>query len=332
MLIEFQVDHVGGPEVLKLQDIPVPEPQDHEILIKVEWTGTNYFDTYKRSGLYPAKLPMTLGTDAVGIVVTLPRVQMVATSLPPLKIGQRVLTCEGAAFAEYMVAPWWQVAPLPDDIDPKSAVAMATSLFTAMYLVRESYQVKKGDWVLVRAAAGGVGLFLCQLCRYYGAHVIGTTSSESKVALARAHGAEHVFLTSNTSAENIEAVHRLTGNGVHVVYDGIGEATWEEDFQIVRPKGTIVSFGNASGPVLPFAPLKLSPKALKVTRPTLGPFIAEPEDFARYATEIFDLVKKGAIKTSIHKVYPFTVEGVAQSQLDITSRNTTGKLVIHVAN
>jgi NADPH2:quinone reductase len=135
-----------------------------------------------------------------------------------------------------------------------------------------------------------------KLCRYYGAHVIGTTSSESKVALARAHGAEHVFLTSNTSAENIEAVHRLTGNGVHVVYDGIGEATWEEDFQIVRPKGTIVSFGNASGPVLPFAPLKLSPKALKVTRPTLGPFIAEPEDFARYATEIFDLVKKGAIK------------------------------------
>jgi NADPH2:quinone reductase len=109
---------------------------------------------------------MTLGTDAVGIVVTLPKVQMVATSLPPLKIGQRVLTCESAAFAEYMVAPWWQVAPLPDEIDPKSAVAMATSLFTAMYLVRESYQVTKGDWVLVRAAAGGVGLFLCQVRRF----------------------------------------------------------------------------------------------------------------------------------------------------------------------
>lgn len=126
--------------------------------------------------------------------------------------------------------------------------------------------------------------------------MIGTTSSETKVALARAHGAEHVLLTSNTSAENVEAVHRLTGNGVHVVYDGIGEATWEEDFEVVRPKGTIVSFGNASGPILPFAPLKLSPKALKVTRPTLAPFIAEPEDFARYATEIFDLVKQGAIK------------------------------------
>jgi NADPH2:quinone reductase len=112
------------------------------------------------------------------------------------------------------------------------------------------------------------------------------------------HGAEHVLLTSNTSKDNIEAVHRITGRGVHVVYDGIGETTWEEDFQVVRPKGTIVSFGNASGPVPPFAPLKLSPKALKVTRPTLAPFIAEPEDFARYATEIFEIVRKGALQVS----------------------------------
>ncbi|GFZ46360.1 hypothetical protein JCM24511_04607 [Saitozyma sp. JCM 24511] len=328
-----QVPKTGGPEVLTLAEIPVPTPKDHEVLIKVNWTGTNYIDTYQRSGLYPKPLPFTAGQDAVGTLVSLPKVSMAHTSLPPLQIGQHVLTCQGSAFAEYMVAPWWQVAPIPDGIDLKEGVAMTTTLFTAMYLIRESYEVKKGDWILVRAAAGGVGLLLCQLGKYFGANVIGTVSTPEKAALAKSNGADHILLTSSPSSENVSTILSLTGGkGVHAVYDGVGKDTWEEDFEVVRPKATIVTFGNASGPVPPFAPLKLSPKALKVTRPTLGPFIAEPEDFARYAKEIFDIVQKGGLKFSIHKVYPFSAEGVAQSQMDIASRTTTGKLLIHVSD
>jgi NADPH2:quinone reductase len=200
------------------------------------------------------------------------------------------------------------------------------------------------------------------LCKYFGANVIGTTSTPEKAELAKANGADHVLLTTASSEDNIAAIKKLTGKGVHVVYDSVGRDTWEEDFEVVRPKATIVSFGNSSGPVPAFEPLKLFAKALKVTRPTLGPFMVEPEDFARYATEIFDIVKKGGLKVnprstaliavaglislsdgspqtvsnrpqfSIYKVYPFTAEGVAQTQLDITSRSTTGKLIIHVSD
>ncbi|RSH80798.1 hypothetical protein EHS25_006967 [Saitozyma podzolica] len=317
------VSETGGPDVLSLDEIPVPTAEDHEVLIKVEWTGTNYIDNsrlltfpYKRSGLFPVQLPFTLGHDAVGTIVSLPKVPMAHTSLPPLQVGLRVLTCRGSAFAEYMVAPWWQVAPLPEGIDPKEGVAMATTEFTSMYLLRGSYKVKKGDW----------------LCKYFGANVIGTTSTPEKAELAKANGADHVLLTTASSEDNIAAIKKLTGKGVHVVYDSVGRDTWEEDFEVVRPKATIVSFGNSSGPVPAFEPLKLFAKALKVTRPTLGPFMVEPEDFALYATEIFDIVKKGGLKFSIYKVYPFTAEGVAQTQLDITSRSTTGKLIIHVSD
>ncbi|GFZ44358.1 hypothetical protein JCM24511_02080 [Saitozyma sp. JCM 24511] len=312
----IQVPKTGGPEVFTLAEIPVPTPKDHEVLIKVQWTT----------------LPFTAGQDAVGVLVTLPKSSMSHISLRPLQLGQRVLTCQSSSFAEYMVAPWWQVAQIPEGIDSKEAVAMATTLFTAMYLVRESYDVKKGDWMLVRAAAGGVGLLLCQLGKYFGANVIGTVSTPEKATLAKSAGADHILLTSTPSEENVKTIMSHTGGkGVHVVYDSIGKDTWEEDFEVVRPKATIVTFGNSSGPIPPFAPLKLFPKALKVTRPTLSQFIEEPEDFARYATEIFDIVKKGGLKFSIHKVYPFTVEGVAQSQRDMASRGTTGKLLIHVS-
>jgi len=326
----IQVEKTGGPEQCVLNEIPVPTPKADEVLIKVEWTGANFIDNYYRSGLYPRDLPFTLGQDAVGILVQLPS-GITPTSLPALKLGQRVLAPAGASFAEYVVNPWWKVAPLPEYIEPKEAVALATTGFTAMTLVKEAYEVKKGDWVLVRAAAGGVGILLCQLCKSIGAHVIGTTSSAEKAEVAKANGADVVLLSTDSSEANVSKILELTGLGVHVAYDGVGKDTWEEDFLVVRPKGMIVTYGNSSGPVPPFAPLKLGPKSLKVTRPRMDPFISTPEEFAYYANEIFDTYKKGGLKVTIGKEYPFTAEGVAQTQIDITSRGTIGKLVIHVS-
>lgn len=290
------VEKTGGPEVNVLRDVPVPKPKDDEVLIKVEWTGANYIDNYRRSGLYKLELPFTQGQDVVGTIVTLPKAAH-ATALGELKVGDRVWTPTGASFAEYATAPWWKVAPLPANVDPKDGVSMATVALTAVALVREAYAVKKGDYILVRAAAGGVGLVLTQLGKYLGAHVIATTSTKEKAELAKANGAEAVLLTSNSSEENVKEINRLSeGKGVHAVFDGVGADTWEENFNVVRTNATIVTFGNASGPVPPFSPLKLSPKCLKVTRPTLFPYIATPEDFATLAKEVTDVVAKGAVK------------------------------------
>jgi NADPH2:quinone reductase len=258
-------------------------------------------------------MPFTLGGGFVGTVVTLPASLPPATgSLPQLALGQTVLTNAAGAFAEYAVAPAHQVAALPEDVDPKDGVHMTIPAFTAMYLVKESYAVQKGDWVLVRAAAGGVGLLLCQvscsactdlswltvqLVKHYGGRVIGTVSTEAKAKEAKAAGAEHVLLTTASSADNIAAIRDITaGKGVQVVYDGVGKDTWEENFEVVRKKGSIITYGNASGAVPAFEPLKLMAKCLKVSRPTLAVFIEEPEDFARYARWIFDAVKEGGLR------------------------------------
>ncbi|ORY25758.1 hypothetical protein BCR39DRAFT_543276 [Naematelia encephala] len=329
----IRVEKNGGPEVNVLKEIPVPQPKDNEVLIKVEYTGVNFIDNYQRSGLYNRPLPYTVGQDAVGTIVALPfSAALPSTSLPTLKLGQRVLTPVGESFAEYLVAPVGKVAPLPDFVKPEDGPAYATTAFTAAALVKESYPIQKGDWVLVRAAAGGVGTLLSQLSKHLGASVIGTTSSPEKAKIAKENGADHVLLTTDSSESNVKKLLELTGGkGVHVVYDGVGKDTWEEDFEVIRPKGTIVTYGNASGPVPPFAPLKLSPKCLKVTRPTLGPFINDPQDFALYANFIFDTIKAGGLKSTTYKVYDFSAEGVAQAQTDITSRSTIGKLVIKVA-
>ncbi|KAK1924668.1 hypothetical protein DB88DRAFT_486367 [Papiliotrema laurentii] len=330
----IRVHKNGGPEVNVLDEIPVPTPGDNEVLIKVEWTGVNFIDNYFRNGLYPKPLPYIVGQDAVGTLVSLPSnyTPPANTSLPPLKVGAKVLTTVGNSHAEYVVAPVSKVAPLPEGIDEKDAVGLTTTAFTAIGLVEDSYKVKKGDWVLVRAASGGVGTLLVQLAAHAGANVIGTVSSEAKVDLAKQNGAHHVLLTSTPAKENNAKILELTGGlGVHVVYDGVGKDTWEENFEVIRRKGTIVTFGNASGPPPEFSPLKLSAKSLKVTRPTLHSQIATQEEFVDAAEKIFDAYQKGALKITIHKVYGFSAEEVAQAQTDIASRSTIGKLVIKVA-
>ncbi|WRT66914.1 uncharacterized protein IL334_003879 [Kwoniella shivajii] len=320
----IQVDKAGGPEVNVLREIPTPSPGENEVLIKVQWTGVNYIDNYFRTGLYPVTYPYTVGSDAVGTLISAPKDY-------PIKEGSKVFTTAGKAFAEYLVAPTDRVAVLPDDIDPKDGVSLGVQGLTALYLLKESYQVKKGDWVLIRAAAGGVGLIFIQIAKYLGVNVIGTVSSESKAELVKKNGADHVLLSTDSSESNIKKILDITGGeGVHAVYDGVGKDTWDENFEIIRRKGTIVTFGNASGPPPAFSPLKLSAKALKVTRPTLHAVVKTQEEWDEYTSELIDISKKGNINYAVHKVYDFTAEDVAQAQRDISGRGTTGKLLIKI--
>ena len=278
----------------------------------------------------PSSISHTPDPDSLQHLSILPtfRPHKAPVKLHKLELGQRVFTASGPAFAEYMVAPWSKVAPMPEGVDPRDGVSMASIAITALTLIKEAGVMRKGEWCLVRAAAGGVGAILVQvkdserdrrdraepqLAKYVGANLIATVSSEAKAQLVKSLGAEHVLLTSTPSEENVKTILGLTnGKGVHVVYDGVGADTWEEDFLIVRPKGTIVTFGNASvrrfpslhltphaqGPVPPFPALKLSPKSLTVVRPTMGPYISTPEEFAWYADEVFQAVQDGALKVS----------------------------------
>ncbi|OCF35311.1 NADPH2:quinone reductase [Kwoniella heveanensis BCC8398] len=352
----IQADKTGGPEVNVLREIPVPQPKDNEVLIKVQWTGVNYIDIYFRTGLYPKpSYPYTIGQDAVGTIVSLPPASS-SSSNPSLKIGQKVYTTAGNAFAEYLVAPVDRVAVLPDDLKPEDAkdgVSMATQGLTALYLVKESYAIRKGDWVLVRAAAGGVGLILTQvtfgssfnnaslhqdrfglrLAKHLGANVIGTVSSSQKAEIVTQNGVDHVLLTTAPSEENVKKVLELTGGqGVHAVYDSVGKDTWDEDFEVVRRKGTVVSYGNASGAVPAFTLAKLTPKAVKITRPTLFAIVNTQQEWTEYTDELTDLTRNGVTKYAVHKVYDFTEEGVRQAQVDIEGRGTSGKLLIHVSD
>ncbi|TYJ52548.1 hypothetical protein B9479_006837 [Cryptococcus floricola] len=325
----IQVDKVGGPEVNVLREIPVPTPKDDEVLIKVQWSGVNYIDNYFRSGVYPKQFPYTAGQDAVGTLLTTPSKPSAPFNIP---VGSTVFTPSGPAWAEYIVAPAARVGLLPDSIDKKDGVSLATVGLTAITLTKDSYPVQKGDWVLIRAAAGGVGLVLTQVVKYLGGHVIGEVSTPDKAELVKKHGADVVLLSTDKSEDNVKKILELTDGGVHAVYDGVGQATWEQDFEVVRRKGTIVSFGNASGVVPPFAPTKLSPKALKVTRPTVFAIIQTAEEFKNYTAELVEIVQKASIKFEVYKEYPFSAEGVIQAEKDIQGRGTTGKLLIKISD
>ncbi|WVQ98535.1 hypothetical protein IAU59_005661 [Kwoniella sp. CBS 9459] len=334
----IQADKTGGPEVNVLREIPVPQPKDNEVLIKVQWAGVNYIDIYFRTGLYPKpSYPYTIGQDAVGTIVSLPpSYSSSSSSSPNLKVGQKVYTTSSNAFAEYLVTPVDRVAVLPDDLKPEDAkdgVSMATQGLTALYLVKESYPIRKGDWVLIRAAAGGVGLILTQLAKHFGANVIGTVSSSQKAEIVKQNGVDHVLLTTDSSETNVKKVLELTGGeGVHAVYDSVGKDTWDEDFEVIRRKGTVVSYGNASGAVPAFTLAKIVPKAAKITRPTLPAIVKTQEEWTEYTDELTDLTRKGVTKYAVHKVYDFSEEGVRQAQVDIEGRGTSGKLLIHVSD
>ncbi|KZF23182.1 NAD(P)-binding protein [Xylona heveae TC161] len=315
------VEKTGGPEVLQYKtDLAVPTPKEGEILVKNEYTGINFIDTYFRTGLYPSPKPEILGREASGIVVDVGPGESYS-----IKKGDRVVYLGTSSYAEYTATPAAKASIVPEQISSQVAAAALLQGLTALTLVRESYAVKKGDWILVHAAAGGVGGWLCQLLRAIGARVIGTASTQAKRDLAKSLGAE--FLIDYTTEDLVARVKEITGGqGVAAVFDGVGKSTFDADLELLARKGSLVSFGNASGAVPPFAIARLSAKNITLLRPTLFNYIATREEFDHYVQELFGFIIKDKLSVGIHETYP--LKDVARAQIDLEARKTTGKLLL----
>jgi NADPH2:quinone reductase len=317
----IQVQKTGGPEVLTLVDLPVPKPKANEALVKIAAVGVNFIDVYFREGRYPAQPPFIDGQEAAGTVTE------VGSEVKSLKPGDRVAyTGVLGSYAEYTVAPSDRLVRVPDKIKDQEAAAAMLQGMTAHYLVHSTYPLKKGETALIHAAAGGVGLLLVQMAKNIGARVIGTAGSEEKAKLARDAGADDVIIY--TQQDFAEETRRLTdGKGVHVIYDGVGKSTFDKDLGLLRPRGYLVLFGGASGPVPPFDPIILSQKgSLFLTRPSLTHYIATREELEQRAGDIFHWISEGKLKLRIEHVYK--LEQAQQAHRDLEGRKTTGKLLL----
>ncbi len=311
----------GGPENLLYEEVNTPSPGPDHVSIRIATAGVNYIDTYHRTGLYPAEPPFTPGMEGAGTV------ESVGGGVTDLKPGDRVAYgMSRGSYAGFAVAPAWQVVKLPDAIDFDSAAAVMLQGMTAHYLTHSTFPLKEGDTALVHAAAGGTGLVIVQMAKLRGARVIGTTSTKEKAELARKAGADEVILY--TENEFDVEVKRLTERrGVDVVYDSVGAATWERSLDSLRPRGMMVTFGNASGPVPEFKPLILSQKgSLFLTRPTLFHYCTTKDEVAQRAGDIFDWIAAGKLSVNIYKVYP--LEQAAEAHRDLEGRKTSGKLLL----
>jgi NADPH2:quinone reductase len=316
-----RVHNYGGPEVLTYEEIPLPEPKAGEARVKIEAIGLNFIDVYQRTGLYQLPLPFTLGREAAGTV------DAVGPNATEVKVGDRVAyAMEPGAYAEYAVVPAWKLVPVPAKLDSSSAAATMLQGMTAHYLTHSTYPLKQGETALVHAAAGGVGLLLIQIAKRRGARVIGTVSTEEKARLAKAAGADEVILYSRVDF-GVE-VKRLTGGaGVHVVYDSVGQTTFEKSLDCLRPRGCLALFGQSSGPVPPFDLGKLATKgSLFVTRPTLLHFMSDRSELLDRSSDLFDWIAAGQLKIRIDKSFPLTEVAEAQRQLE--ARKTTGKVIL----
>ncbi len=317
----IQVAQVGGPEVLTLVDVPVPDPKPNEALVQIEAAGVNFIDVYFREGRYPAPLPFTCGQEGAGLVVA------VGPDVTTLRLGDRVAySGVMGSYAEYAAIPADRLVTLPDGLDFTQAAAAMLQGMTAHYLTHSTYPIKSGDTVLIHAAAGGVGLLLVQMAKRLGARVIGTAGNEHKGELAREAGADEVIIYTEVDFET--ETRRLTDNqGVHVVYDGVGKDTFAKDLKVMRPRGYVVLFGGASGAVPPFDLLELTKYgSLFVTRPSLQHYIATREELDQRAGDVLQMIERGELKLRIHQTYPLAE--AQQAHRDLESRKTTGKLLL----
>jgi len=321
MTYAIRIHETGGPEKMIWEEVPVADPGPGQVRVRSTAVGLNYIDTYHRSGLYPVALPATLGMEGAGVV------EAVGPKVKEFKKGDRVAYANPiGSYAEILLRPADRLVKIPAGIDDQIAAAIMLKGMTAWYLARRTYPVKKGDTILVHAAAGGVGQLLCQWAKHLGATVIGTVGSDDKVEVARKAGCKHVIVTGRENL--VERVKEITkGAGVPVVYDGVGKATFMSSLDCLRPLGLMVSFGNASGPVDAFNPAILSQKgSLFLTRPTLFNYTARREDLVEAARELFDLVKKKKLKISVNQTYP--LRDAAQAHRDLEARKTTGSTVL----
>jgi NADPH2:quinone reductase len=316
-----RVHKFGGPEALSHDEIAIPEPKAGEARVKIEAAGLNYIDIYQRSGLYPLATPFTLGMEGAGTV------DKVGDGVSEVKPGDRVAYAMiPGSYADYAIVPAARLAPLPPEIDAKTAAALMLQGMTAHYLTRSTYPLKKGETVLIHAAAGGVGLLLIQVAKQLGATVIGTVSTDAKAQLAREMGADAVILYTET--DFLSEVKKMTaGRGVDVVYDSVGQSTFDKSLDCLRPRGFMVLFGQSSGPVPPFELGKLAAKgSLFITRPSLAHYSTERRELLDRATELFAWTASGKLKLRIEDVLPMA--SVAEAHRRLEGRQTTGKIVL----
>jgi len=309
------VEQPGGPENLKYAEVPKPSPGPGQAVVKIAATGVNYIDVYFRMGLYPAPPPVVLGNEGAGTV------EAVGPDVTNVAPGDRVAyAMTRGSYAEYALVPAWQLVKIPAAVDFNTAAAAMLQGMTAHYLTHSTYPLKSGDSCLIHAAAGGVGLILVQMAKMLGARVIGTVGNEEKAKQAKDAGADEVIVYTKED-------FAPKAKGVHVVYDSVGKSTFLQSIDCLRPRGMMVTFGNASGPVPDFAPLILSQKgSLFLTRPSLAHYSSTPEELAWRAGDVLGWIGQGKIKLHIHQVYPLA--DAAQAHRDLEARKTTGKLLL----
>lgn len=316
-----EVSHTGGPDVLGYKDVREPEPKPNQALVQIKAAGLNFIDVYFREGRYPSKLPFIVGQEAAGVV------ERVGNEVTTLKPGDRVAyTGLQGAYAEKAVVAADRLVKIPEGVSFEQAAALMLQGMTAHYLVKSTYPLKSGETCVIHAAAGGVGQLLVQMAKMIGATVIATAGTDEKCDIARRAGADHVINYEKQDFE--EETKRLTaGKGVHVVYDGVGKATFEQGLNVLLPRGYMVLFGGASGAVPPFDLIKLSQKgSLYVTRPTLAAYIATREELEWRASEVMGWVASGKLRISIGQTYPLAE--AERAHRDLEARKTTGKTLL----
>jgi NADPH2:quinone reductase len=317
----IQIAKNGGPEVLTFVDLPVPQPKSNEVLVKISAAGVNFIDIYFREGAYPRPLPFVDGQEASGVVSEL------GSEVTSFIVGDRVAyTGVLGAYAEYAVVPAGRLVRVPEGITDHQAAAAMLQGMTAHYLVHDAFPLQKDQTALIHAAAGGVGLLLVQMAKNIGARVIATVGTEEKAKLARGAGADEVILYKQQDFE-VETKRITDGKGVHVIYDGVGKTTFEQDLNLLRPRGYLICFGAASGPVPPFDIQRLAPKgSLFITRPTLVNYIASNEELQRRAADVLGMIVAGKLKLRIEHIY--SLADAQQAHRDLAGRKTTGKLLL----
>jgi NADPH2:quinone reductase len=317
----IRVHAVGGPEAMRFEDVSELVPKAGEAVIRVEAVGVNFIDTYHRTGLYKVPLPYTLGQEGAGTV------EAVASDVSSVKPGDRVAWAGvGGSYAQKAAVPAAKLVKLPAGVSARDGAAAMLQGMTAHYLATSTYPLKPGDTCLVHAAAGGVGLLLCQIAKMRGARVIGTAGSEEKTKLAREAGADETI--DYTKQDFGAEVKRLTGGkGVQVVYDGVGKSVFEKSLDCLAPRGMMATFGNASGPVPPVEPLTLSQKgSLYLTRPTLWHYVAAREDLEARAGDVLGWIASGKLKIRIGAEFPLA--NAADAHRALEGRKTTGKVLL----
>jgi NADPH2:quinone reductase len=316
-----RVHQYGGPEALRYEEAPLPEPGPGEARLKIEAAGVNFIDVYHRTGRYPGQLPTTPGREGAGLVDAL------GPDVSELKPGDRVaFAMQQGAYAEYAVVPAWKLVPVPDGVDIRLAAAVMLQGMTAHYLSHATYPLQPGDTALVHAAAGGVGLLLVQMAKRRGARVIGTVSTEEKARLAREFGADEVVLYTQTDFE--AETRRLTdGAGVNVVYDAVGMTTFDRSLNCLKPRGYLVLYGESSGPVSPLDPQVLNARgSLFLTRPSLGHYMADRAELLSRAGDLFKWIAAGELQVRIDQTFPLAEAAEAHRYLE--GRKTQGKLLL----